>query len=68
MTQLIVMPTELGEQCNTEKIKGIPNVSPVNTVRFNVDKEDHIKSVLGVEDISEYFMDISEVKMWEEEL
>ena len=62
---LIVLPKELATQIDTDTIKGIDNVSPENTVRYNVDKTEHIKSVLGLDDLSEYLLDESEIEIVE---
>ena len=64
---ILVLPKELATQIDTDTIKGIDNVSPENTVRYNIDKSEHIKSVLGVDNLSEYLMDVSEITMWNDE-
>jgi glutamine phosphoribosylpyrophosphate amidotransferase len=63
--KLIVLPKELAPQIDTDTIMGIDNVSPENTVRYNIDKSEHIKSVLGVDDLSEYLLDESEIEIFE---
>jgi hypothetical protein len=64
MTQLLVLPVNLAVQIDTDKIKGISNVFPVDTVRYNLDKDAHIKAALVVDDLSQYIMDMSEIRMW----
>lgn len=56
---LINLPHPLNEQVDTSTIKGIPNFSPENTFRYNMDKQSHIESILG--DISQYIVDRSEI-------
>ncbi len=61
---ILVLPKELATQIDTDTIKGISNVSPVDTVRYNLDKDVHIKAALVVDDLSQYIMDMSEITMW----
>ena len=61
---ILVLPKELATQIETDTIKGISNVSPVDTVRYNLDKDAHIKAALVVDDLSQYIMDMSEITMW----
>lgn len=59
MNQLIVLPIELKAQIDTDTIKGVDNYLPIGTVRYNIDKQPHIESILG--DISEYIVDRSTI-------
>lgn len=61
---LINLSYPLNEQVDTSTIKGIPNFSPENTFRYNMDKREHIETIIG--DVSPYIMDSSEIVMWEE--
>tara|TARA_R110000803_G_scaffold113886_5_gene182338 strand:+ start:2267 stop:2470 length:204 start_codon:yes stop_codon:yes gene_type:complete len=63
MRQFIVISNALTEQIDTDTIKGSVNALPLNTVRYNVDKTEHIKSVLGIDDLSEYLSDESEITL-----
>jgi len=65
MIQFIVLPNMLIEQIDTDTIKGVVNALPIDTVRYNVDKTEHIKSVLGLDDLSEYLLDESEIEIVE---
>jgi hypothetical protein len=65
MIQFIVLPNTLIEQIDTDTIKGVVNALPIDTVRYNVDKTEHIKSVLGLNDLSEYLLDESEIEIVE---
>ena len=58
---LLVLPKEKASLIDTDNIKGIENYTPENTVRYNLDKTEHIKTVLGLDDLSEYVMDSSDV-------
>ena len=59
--KLLVFPSSYASQIDTDTIKGVPNYTPENTVRYNLDKTKHIKTVLGLDDLSEYTMDSGEV-------
>lgn len=65
MIQFIVLTNMLIEQIDTDTIKGAVNALPIDTVRYNVDKTEHIKSVLGLDDLSEYLLDESEIEIVE---
>ena len=65
MIQFIVLPNTLIEQIDTDTIRGVVNALPIDTVRYNVDKTEHIKSILGLDDLSEYLLDESEIKIAE---
>jgi hypothetical protein len=57
--KLINLPYPLNEQVDTSSIKGIANHLPENTFRYNMDKKEHIESILG--DVSQYIVDRSEI-------
>jgi len=65
MIQFIVLPNTLIEQIDTDTIRGVVNALPIDTVRYNVDKTEHIKSILGLDDLSEYLLDESEIEIVE---
>lgn len=58
---LIILNEEQKNQVDTDVIVGIANHSPEGTFRYNLDKTEHIKTVLGLDDLSEYIMDSSDV-------
>lgn len=60
---LIVLPYPLNEQVDVGSIKGVQNHVPENTFRYNMDKREHIESVLG--DVGDYIVDVSEIVMYD---
>jgi len=68
MTQVIVIPSPLNEQVdvvddNGNRITGTKLSIPANSFAYNLDKTEHIKSVLGVDGLSQYLMEVSEIIM-----
>ena len=60
---LIILNEEQRAQVDTDSIKGVPNVSPEGTFRYNMDKLSHIENILG--DVSESIMDRGEIVEFE---
>jgi hypothetical protein len=56
---LIILNAEQKAQVDTDVIVGIANHSPANTYRYNLDKRQHIESILG--DVSEYIKSKDEI-------
>jgi hypothetical protein len=64
--QIINLNAEQKAQVDTDVIVGIENFSPANTFRYNLDKREHIESILG--DVSEYIVDLDTVVMSDPDL
>lgn len=58
----IILTEEERAQVDTDSIKGVENYSPSGTFRYNMDKIEHIESILG--DVSDKIKDSSEIVMW----
>ena len=58
---VINLPSPLNLQVNTGVIVGIQNYLPTNTFRYNINKRQHIESILG--DISQYIVSIEDIVM-----
>lgn len=52
---LIILNAEQKAQVDTATIVGIPNYEPQDTFRYNLDKREHIESILG--DVSHLIVD-----------
>jgi len=64
--ELIVLNKKQKAQVDTDVIVGIENYSPADTFRYNLDKREHIESILG--DVSEYIVDLDTIVMSDPEL
>lgn len=58
---IINLPSPLNKQVDTDVIVGIENYSPESTYRYNMDKRQHIESILG--DISQYIVSLDNIVM-----
>ena len=54
---LIILNEEQKNQVDTNVIVGVPNYEPEGTFRYNLDKRNHIESILG--DVSHLIVDRS---------
>lgn len=52
---LIILNAEQKAQVDTDVIVGIANYEPQDTFRYNLDKRNHIESILG--DVSQFIVD-----------
>lgn len=59
--KIINLPYPLNESVDTSTIRGIANYLPKNTFRYNLDKKEHIESILG--DVSEYIVNLDDIVM-----
>jgi hypothetical protein len=58
---IINLPSPLNLQVNTDVIFGIKNYLPTDTFRYNMDKLEHIESIIG--DVSQYIVSLEDIVM-----
>ena len=58
---LINLPSPLNKQVDTDVIVGIENYLPTDTFRYNMDKLEHIESIIG--DVSQYVVSLDDIVM-----
>lgn len=58
---VINLPSPLNTQVDTDVIIGIQNHLPTNTFRYNINKREHIESILG--DVSQYVVSLDDIVM-----
>lgn len=59
--KILVFPISYTSKIDTNTIKGVQNYAPANTVRYNIDKTEHIKTVLGLADLSQFEVDSGDI-------
>ena len=64
--KLIILNKSQKDLVDIGSIVGIENHSPTGTFRYNLDKREHIESILG--DVSDKIVDSSEITMWDESI